>query len=161
MATQWKPETFRPQSSLDVGSIIGLSRHAVSEAAEIIRSEANVIKLELEESTRAVIVDALKATLFSAIALLGLLSLLAFLIIGLADLIIGHLSSITSFWASALIIGVIFTAVGGLMAARHAKRIGADAQMKKIRNELKVDKAFIKDEWNSATSGTGRSHNGQ
>ena len=142
MATQWKTGPLRPRPTAEVDSLVDLFRHAASEAGEIIRSEARVIKLELEENTRAIIVDALKATVYGAIALLGLLNLLAFLIIGLADIITRHVVSITSFWASALIIGVVFTTAGGLMATRHAWRMGHDAQLKHSRAEMEIDKQF-------------------
>ena len=147
MATQWSPETTRPQPLADGMSLKGLLRHAADEAGAIIRSEANVIKLEIAESTRAIIVDAMKAAAYSAVALLGLLSLLAFLIIGLADLLAGTASAMTSFWASALIIGLLFTGVGGAMALRYVKRMGRDAQLKKIRSEIQADKTFLKEGW--------------
>lgn len=147
MATHWNSEPLRSRPAQEAGSLVGLLRRAASEASEIVRSEANVIKLELEESTRAMVADALKATVFSAVALLGLLSLLAFMIIGLANLITGTTASITSFWVSALIIGIVFTGAGGFMALRHAKRIGTDAHLYKSRSELQADKQFIKREW--------------
>ncbi|MHB1511777.1 MAG: phage holin family protein [Acidiferrobacter sp.] len=147
MATQWNPETMGPEPAADGLSLKSLLRHAADEAFAIIRSEANVIKLEIEESTRAIIADAMKAAAYSAIALLGLFSLLAFLIIGLADLLAGTVSSMASFWASALIIGVLFTGIGGGMAMRHAKRIGQDARLKNTRSEIQADKTFLQEEW--------------
>ena len=147
MATHWNSQSLHPGPTIDRMSLKGLLRHAADEASEIIRSEANVIKLEIEESTRALITDALKAAAYSAVALLGLLSLLAFVIIGLADVITNAASPMTSVWLSALIIGVLLTSVGSAMAVRHAKRIGQDAQMKKTRSEVNADKALIKDEW--------------
>ncbi len=147
MATQWNSETARPQPVADGMPLKALLRHAADEAGAIIRSEANVIKLEIAESTRAIMADAVKTAVYGAIALLGLLSLLAFLVIGLADLLNGTASSTTSLWASALIIGVLFTGVGGAMALRHAKRMGQDARLKKIRSEIEADKAFLKEEW--------------
>ena len=147
MAAPRNPETVRPPPATDGLSLKDLLRHAADEAFAIIRSEANVIKLEIEESTRAIIADAMKAAAYSAIALLGLFSLLAFLIIGLADLLAGAVSSMASFWASALIIGVLFTGIGGGMAMRHAKRIGQDARLKNTRSEIQADKTFLKDEW--------------
>ena len=147
MATQWNSESLSPRPSGAQSTIVGLFRHAVNEAADLVRSEANLVKLELEENIRAIITDALNATLYSTIALLGLLSLLAFLIVGLAALIVGHVAAITSFWASALIIGVVFTTAGGLMAMRHAKRMGHDVQMKKSRIDIATDEQFIKNGW--------------
>lgn len=156
MATHWNSESLRPEPKGVQNSLVGLFRHAVNEAADLVRSEANLVKLELEESTRAIIADALKATLYSAIALLGLLSLLAFLIIGLAALIVGHVAAITSFWASALIIGAVFTTAGGLMAMRHAKRISHDVPMKRSRTNIATDKQMIKNEWKNKTGHRGQ-----
>ncbi len=148
MATHWDHEHPHTQDHHDANaSLVELLREAANEAGEIIRSEANVIKLELQESTRAVVVDALKASLYTAVALLGILSLLAFAIIGLAALIAGGGTSVMSFWLSALIIGVLFTAAGGLMAARHMVRVGGDARFKRTRAEVATDKRFVKDEW--------------
>ena len=147
MAAHWNPQSLHPGPSVERMSLKGLLRHAADEASEIIRSEANVIKLEIEESTRALIKDALKAAAYSAVAMLGLFSLLAFIIIGLADIITDTASPMTSFWASALIIGVLLTGIGGAMAIRHARRLGQDAQLKKTRSEINADKAFLKDEW--------------
>lgn len=56
-------------------------------------------------------------------ALLGVLSLLAFLIIGLADIITNRTSPITGFWTSALIIGVLFTATGGFQTVQGKDRL--------------------------------------
>ncbi len=155
MATQWNTESLNPRPTGTQSSLVALFRHAVNEASELVRSEANLVKLELEEGIRAIIADALKATLYSAIALLGVLSLLAFLIIGLAALIVGHGTAITSFWASALIIGVVFTTAGGLMAMRHARRMGHDAQMKKSRTDIATDTPFIKNEWKNKVGNKG------
>lgn len=147
MATHWNSPSLHPGSTADRMSLKGLLRHAADEASEIIRSEANVIKLEIEESTRALITDALKAAAYSAVALLGLLSLLAFIIIGLADILTNTASAMTSAWVSALIIGILLTGIGSGMAIKHARRIGRDAQLRKTRSEVAADKAFIKDEW--------------
>ncbi len=147
MAAHWNPQPLHPGSSVERMSLKGLLRHAADEASEIIRSEANVIKLEIEESARALINDALKAAAYSAVALLGLLSLLAFAIIGLADIITTTASSMTSLWASALIIGVLLTGIGGTMAVKHVRRLGQDAQLKKTRSEISADKTFLKDAW--------------
>ncbi|WP_297387868.1 phage holin family protein [Acidiferrobacter sp.] len=147
MAAHWNPQPLHPGSSVERMSLKGLLRHAADEASEIIRSEANVIKLEIEESTRALINDALKAAAYSAVALLGLLSLLAFAIIGLADIITTTAFSLTSLWASALIIGVLLTGIGGTMAVKHVRRLGQDAQLKKTRSEISADKTFLKDAW--------------
>lgn len=129
--------------------VVDLLKTLVHESAELVRSEANLMKLEVQESTRAMIVDAVKAALFAGVALLGLLALMAFLIIALGQLLQGnhHGSSPAGYWASALIIGVLFTAVGGFMAARFAKRIGESAGLPKTRAGLRADEASLRGEF--------------
>ncbi len=126
MAHPWEDPPVQDTGMRPV-SMAGLLRHLAEEAGELLRSEVALIRLEMEESTRALILDAIKTTLYSAVALLGLLSLLAFLIIGLAALIAGEMNAMAAFWASPLVIGVVFTTAGGLMAWRHARRMGAGA----------------------------------
>ncbi len=112
-----EPRTAQP-------SVATLLRHMAEETERLVRSEVAVVKLELEENTRAIILDAIKTTVYSGIALLGLVSLLAFLVIGLAAVIAGRTGPLTAFWTSALIVGVVFTAAGGFMALRHARQMG-------------------------------------
>ncbi|MHB1566471.1 MAG: phage holin family protein [Acidiferrobacter sp.] len=118
--------------------ITALLQHVAHEVGELLRCEASALRLEMEESTRAVILDALKAAVYSAVALLGILSLLAFLIIGLADIITNRTSPITGFWTSALIIGVLFTATGGFMAVHHGRGIGRQTIQGKDRLAAKI-----------------------
>jgi len=126
-------------------SITELLKNLISETGELVRSEANVIKLEMQESTRAMILDGIKTAAYSGIALLGVLSLVAFLIIALGQLIEGG-APVTGFWVSALIIGLIFTIGGGIMAAKHAKQIGKDIGLPKSQTEFEKDKRLVKRE---------------
>ncbi|HLQ24686.1 MAG TPA: phage holin family protein [Acidiferrobacterales bacterium] len=126
-------------------SITELLKNLISKTGELVRSEANVIKLEMQESTRAMILDGIKTAAYSGIALLGVLSLVAFLIIALGQLIEGG-APVTGFWVSALIIGLIFTIGGGIMAAKHAKQIGKDIGLPKSQTEFEKDKRLVKRE---------------
>lgn len=132
----------RPQQP----SVTVLLKQLVREAGELARAEAHVIKLEMQESTRAMILDGLRVASYSALALLGILSLMAFLIIAFGDLISPHETNVTGFWLSALIIGIVFTALGGAMAYRSAKRLGQDIRLPNTRIELRTGKQFIKEE---------------
>jgi hypothetical protein len=112
----------------------------------LVRSEDNVIKLELQESTRALMLDGIKIAVYSGVALLGVLSLVAFLIIALGQLIEGGAAPVTGFWISALIVGLIFTIGGGVMAAKHAKQISKEIGLPKTKTEFEKDKHLIKRE---------------
>jgi uncharacterized membrane protein YqjE len=139
-----EPVEPEPKQELPV---IGLLKNLISETGELIRTEAQVLKLELQESSRAMMRESIKAIVYSGVALLGVLSLMAFLIIALGDAISGGSTDVRGFWISALIIGVVFTAIGGFMAMRHAKRIGHEVGLPKSQRELATDRAFVREEY--------------
>lgn len=126
-------------------SLAELLKSLLAQTGELVRSEADVIKLEMQESTRAMIIDGIKAAIFAGIALLGVVSLVAFLIIGLGDLLTRGAYEVQGFWLSALIIGVVLTVGGGLLAVRHAQHIGRDVRFARTKIGLRTDKALLKD----------------
>lgn len=130
------------ESKAGIGELI---KSLLAQTGDLVRAEADVIKLEVQESTRVMIVDSLKAAVFAGVALLGVFSLVAFLIIALGDLLTGGVHDVRGFWLSALIVGVLLSGVGGYMAMSHAKRIGKDIGFPQIKRELRKDKEFIKD----------------
>lgn len=134
------------QPARAAASVTDLVRNLIDEAGELVRTEANVIKLEVQESTRAMLRESIKAMVYGGIALLGVLSLMAFLIIGLGDLL-SEGARATSYWLSALIIGVIFAGFGGYMAARHGRRIGSEVGLPKSQTELRTDRQFVRREF--------------
>ena len=133
------PPPAREPSSIDV------MRRLLFETGELLRAEANVVKLELQESMRAMIVGGVRAAIYSGVALLGVLSLLAFLILAIGDGI-GGSAAVRPFWVSALIVGLVLTAVGGLMAAHHIKRIGRESGMPRTKREARADREFVREE---------------
>lgn len=135
------PDTA-PESTAGLGELI---KTLLAQTGELVRAEADVIKLEVQESTRAMIVDGLKAAVSAGVALLGVFSLVAFLIIALGDLLTGGVHDVRGFWLSALIVGVLFSGVGGYLAMTHAKRIGEGIGFPRTKRELRTDKEFIKD----------------
>lgn len=138
--TSTVPAGPRPPSAFD------LLRTLVTESGELIRSEANVVKLEVQESMRAMLMSSIKSIVAAGVALLGVLSLLAFLIIALGDLIAGADTRATAFWISALIIGLILTASGAYFALRFGKDIGREARLPKSQQGLRADTRMIREE---------------
>lgn len=127
-------------------SVIDLLKILVAETGELIRSEAEVIKLEMQESTRAMIVGGIQAAIYGGVALLGVLSLLTFLILALGDWIEGDNIDVTGFWLSALIVGLVLVVVGSLMASKSVKRIGREIGLTKTHIELEKDKRLLREE---------------
>jgi uncharacterized membrane protein YqjE len=89
-----------------------LFRRLSSDTADLVKQEASLAKAEIAASAAVLAKDATKVGVGAGLALAGILSLTAFLVVGLGVLL-------SSYWLSALIIGVVMLAVGGMMA-KHA-----------------------------------------
>jgi uncharacterized membrane protein YqjE len=93
-------------------SIRELLRQLADEGSNLVRGEVALAKLELKDSARALALDLVKLVAALALAWVGGLALTACIIIGLGTLLGG------AYWLSALIVGVVLLAIGGLMAQR-------------------------------------------
>lgn len=137
--------TELPPGTAD-SSVSSLIKRLIAQTGELVRAEANVIKMEMQQSTRSMIFDGIKAAIYSGIAFLGILSLVAFMVIALGDLLTGGEHGVRGFWLSALIIGTVLSGGGGFMAYRHITQFGKDIQLPHTKRALRTDKQFIKEE---------------
>lgn len=94
-------------------SIGELLRRVTNDSGELVRQEIALAKVEMRQSLSMLAQDATKASFGLGLALVGVLALATFLITGLGSLLDGR------YWLSALIIGVIFLAIG-IVLARNA-----------------------------------------
>jgi uncharacterized membrane protein YqjE len=94
-------------------SIGELLRRVTNDSGELVRQEIALAKVEMRQSLSMLAQDATKASIGLGLALVGVLALATFLITGLGSLLDGR------YWLSALIIGVIFLAIG-IVLARNA-----------------------------------------
>jgi len=92
--------------------IVELFKRLTTDTAELIRQEATLAKAEIRETGSALAGDARDVGIAMGLALAGSLALVAFLVIGLGNLLSGR------YWLSSLIVGVIALAVGMMMAKR-------------------------------------------
>jgi hypothetical protein len=83
---------------------------------DLVQNEAQLMKAEIKESSKDLGKDVTQAAIFGALLALSALPFLAFLVIGLGDLI-------NNYWLSSLIVAVICAAVGGGMAYASYKKI--------------------------------------
>jgi uncharacterized membrane protein YqjE len=98
----------------DVGhdaSLTDLLKRLGTETGDLVRSEIALARIEMTQTARQMAMDSVKLVVAAAVAWIGVLALTAALIAGLT-LVVG------SVWASALIVGVIFLAIGGILAQR-------------------------------------------
>src|SRR5262245_38764927 len=86
-----------------------LLREVADSAKDLVHSEVGLIKAELKESIRRAAAHSAQATIFGALLALSLIPFMAFLVIGLGDLLDGR------YWLSSLIVAAIFALGGGYM----------------------------------------------
>lgn len=87
-----------------------LLRELADESASLVRQEVNLARLEMKETAAAFAKDAVRLGIAAGLAVAGGLALTAFLVLVIGNLLNG------AYWAGALIVGVVFLLIGGLMA---------------------------------------------
>lgn len=100
----------RPNPNGAEPGLTDLLKRLGDDASALVRGEVALAKLEVGESVRAIVRDSGKLVGALTLAVLGALALTAALIIG-----IGHLLDGSFGWA-ALIVGVVFLAIGAVLA---------------------------------------------
>jgi hypothetical protein len=98
-----------------------LFRDLTTETSDLVSKEIALVKAEVRQTGSTLAKDGAKIGIASGLALVGALALTAFLIVGLGDLLNGK------YWLSALIVGVIFLAIGAMLiksATADIKRRG-------------------------------------
>jgi hypothetical protein len=110
-----------------------LFRDLTTETSDLVSKEIALVKAEARQTGATLARDGAKIGIASGLAFAGVLALTAFLIAGLGDLLGGK------YWLSALIIGVIFLAIGmGLVKS-------ATGDMKRRGQSIKHTTDTIKD----------------
>ena len=118
-------------------SIGDLFRRLTTDTGELIRQEASLAKAEIRETGSKLAGDAREIGIAIGLALAGSLALVAFLVIGLGNLLGDR------YWLSALIVGLVATGVG-MMLAKNAVNDMKNRSLKPQQtiDTLKEDKAW-------------------
>ena len=117
-----------------------LFRQLADDTNHLIRQEMNLAKVEMRQTGAVLARDGMKIGIAAGLALVGVLALGAFLIIALGGLI-------GSYWLSALLVGVVFLAIGGMLAngaISHIKNRGLKPEQ--TIETLREDTAWMKRE---------------
>jgi hypothetical protein len=93
-----------------------LFKQLAQDSSTLIKQEVALAKTELTSSLSRAAVDATMLTIWGGVAMVGALVLVAFLVVGLGDLI-------DSYWLSALIVGLLFMIVGGALAVSYLNKL--------------------------------------
>lgn len=117
-----------------------LFRQLAQDSATLVRQEVALAKAELRENVKSVARDTAKIAVGAVLAAVGALVMVAFLVLLLGD-VVGE------YWAGALIVGVLFVAIGAILAMGAMKRLKKDtlAPGQTIQT-LKEDKQWLQSE---------------
>jgi uncharacterized membrane protein YqjE len=113
-----------------------LLKQLAGEGTDLVRNEISLAKLEMREMAREVALDSAKLAAALGLALIGVLALLAAAIIGLGNVLDGRYA------LSALIIGVIMVAIGGVLASAGIKGLKNVPQPDATKRSLQRDKEW-------------------
>jgi hypothetical protein len=118
-----------------------LFRDLSTETSELVSKEIALVKAEARQTGSTLARDGAKIGTAAALAFAGALALTAFLIAGLGDLLNGK------YWLSALIVGVVFFAIGmGLVKSATADIKRRGQAMKQSAETVKDTAAWAKQE---------------
>jgi uncharacterized membrane protein YqjE len=117
-----------------------LFKRLTTDTGELIRQEVNLAKAEMRQAGATLARDGTKIGIALGLALAGALALTAFLVVALGELF-------NNYWLSALIVGALFLAIGGVMArnaVNDVKRRGL--QPAQTIQTIRDDAAWAKQE---------------
>jgi len=127
---------FHPRSSF--GSLF---RDLGASAKNMIRSEVDLALAELKENVKEAGKHSAQAALFGALAALSVLPFLAFLVIGLGDLLGGQ------YWLSSLLVSIACALGGGIPALRAFKRLkNQELGLPRTKENFEQQKRAVKDQ---------------
>jgi hypothetical protein len=95
----------RSEGAVEQPSLGDLFRQLTTDTGELIRQEATLVKAEVRQAGATLAKDATKVGIAAGLALAGTLSLTAFLVVLLGNLL-------NNYWLAALIVGVVFLGIG-------------------------------------------------
>ncbi|HSU16034.1 phage holin family protein [Longimicrobium sp.] len=117
-----------------------LFRQLAQDSATLVRQEMALAKAELRENVKSVARDTAKIAVGAVLAAVGALVLVLFLV-----LLLG--SALNHYWLGALIVGLLFVAIGGLLAMNAMKRLKHDTiTPDQTLQTLKEDKQWLQSE---------------
>ena len=131
----------RVPTTLDGDQSLGsLFSQLANDSTTLIRQEIALAKAEVRQSVRETANGAAKLGIAAALATVGALVLTAFLVLLLGDLL-------DNYWLSALIVGMAFLIVGGLLAMTGMRKLkGVQLAPETTLATLKEDKAWAQSE---------------
>jgi uncharacterized membrane protein YqjE len=113
-------------------------REISTSAKDLVQSEVHLVQAEIKESAANLGRHSAQAAIFGALLSLSVLPFLAFLVVGLAEILGGN------FWLSSLIVALVCAVVGGSMTYRAYKKIKQqDLMLPHTRDALQYGKDTV------------------
>ncbi|HEX6371653.1 MAG TPA: phage holin family protein [Longimicrobium sp.] len=117
-----------------------LFRQLAQDSATLVRQEMNLAKAELKSNVKSVARDAAMVAVGGILALVGVTVLIAFLVVAVGD-------ALDNYWLGALVVGVLFLLVGGLLAMSSLKKLKhEEVAPTRTLETLKEDKQWLQSE---------------
>lgn len=117
-----------------------LFRQLAQDSATLVRQEMNLAKAELKSNVKSVARDAAMVAVGGILALVGVVVLIAFLVVAVGD-------ALDNYWLGALVVGVLFLLVGGLLAMSSLKKLKHEEVVPtRTLETLKEDKQWLQSE---------------
>lgn len=107
-----------PWEEPDTRSLGDLFRELSADASRLVRQEITLARAEMRRNARTLARDLASTAIWGVVAAVGGLVLVAFLVTFLGDLL-------DNYWLAALVVGLLFMAVGGGLAYRALQRMQA------------------------------------
>jgi uncharacterized membrane protein YqjE len=123
---------------LDASSLSLVINEVKSALLSVVRDDLNLAKIEFKETLGQAKAHGVQAVAFGVMALLSVPPFMAFLVIGLGEILGGM------YWLSALIVSLVFAGVGGAMAYRAVNKLKEnDFSFPHTRRALEMEVATV------------------
>ncbi len=129
--------------SPDNPSYASVLREVGQTAKDLVRSEIQLLSLEIKNATQKISKHSAQAAIFGGLVVLSVFPFLAFIVIGLGRLLNDR------FWLSSLIVAVVCALAGGLLAMRAYRKIKSeDLDLSYTKSSFKREMAAVQDKAN-------------
>lgn len=117
-----------------------LFKQLAQDSATLVRQEMALAKAELRQNVKSLAKDAVMIAVGAVLAMVGGLVMVAFLVILLGDVL-------NNYWLGALIVGLLFLAIGGILAMSGMKKLQKEeVAPTRTLETLKEDKQWLQSE---------------
>jgi uncharacterized membrane protein YqjE len=118
-----------------------LFKELAQESSTLVKQEIGLAKVEMRENMRKLAKDAVMLAIGGGILLMGLLTLTAFLVAALGDMLGDE------YWLGALIVGALYALIGGILLMRGKSGLQHDDfKPDQTMESLQADKRWAKTE---------------